>query len=104
MQIEDYSYNGKVCIMSHSKLKKPGFSIYLNKWNPSAKKYINICSICGSQGYSPVILAEDFYNREPNIYTENRAIYKELTRTLKPLPLDSMGRCEICAKIQEQTT
>ena len=88
--------------MSHSKLNEPDFSIYLNKWNPSAKKYINTCNICGSQGYSPVILAEDFCDREPNVYQENRAIYKELTRTLKPLPLDSLGRCEICTNMQEK--
>ena len=89
--------------MSHSKFNKRGFSLYLNKWNPSAKKYINVCAICESQGYSPVILEADFYNGNPNIYTENRAIYEELTRTLKPLLLDDVGRCEVCVKIQAQT-
>ena len=88
--------------MSHSKLNKRGVSLYLNKWNRSAKKYINICCICGSQGYSPVILEENFYNRDPHTYLVNRAIYQELTKALKPLPLDDLGRCEVCAKIQTQ--
>ena len=86
--------------MSHSKLNKRGFSLYLSKWNRSAKKYINICCICGSQGYSPVILETDFYNRDPDTYTEKRAIYEELKKILQPLPLDDLGRCEVCAKIQ----
>lgn len=89
--------------MSHSKLKKRGFSLYLNKWNPSAKRYVNVCKICGSQGYSLVILEADFYDKRPNVYSEKRAIYEELIRALKPLPLDDLGRCEVCAKIQEPT-
>ena len=89
--------------MSHSKLKKRGFSLYLDKWNPSAKKFVNVCNICGSQGYSPVILEADFYDKRPNVYSEKKAIYEELTRTLKPLPLDDLDRCEFCAKIQKPT-
>lgn len=88
--------------MSHSKFNKRGFSLYLEKWNRSAKKFINICGICGSQGYSPVILETDFYDRDPSTYTEERVIYQELTKTLKPLPLDGLGRCEACAKIQDK--
>lgn len=89
--------------MSHSKLKKRGYSLYLDRWNRSAKKYVNVCNICGSQGYSPVILEADFYDKRPNVYSEKRAIYEELTRTLKLLLLDVWGRCEICSKIQEAT-
>lgn len=87
--------------MSHSKFYKRGFSLYLDVWNRSAKRFINICCICGKQGYSPAILEVDFYNRDPNIYSEKRAIYEELTKTLKPLQLDELGRCEICALIQK---
>ena len=87
--------------MSHSKQTKRGFSLYIDKLNPSAKKYINTCSICGSQGYSPVILAEDFYDKRPNLFSANKAIYEELTKILKPLPLDDLGRCSICEKIQK---
>ena len=85
--------------MSHSKNTKRGFSLYLEKWNPSAKKYINVCSICGCKGYSPVILEVDFYDKNPIVFSENRATYEELTKTLKPLKLDDLGRCEACAKV-----
>ena len=60
--------------MSHSKQTKRGFSLYLNNWNPSAKKYINTCCICGSQGFSPVILDQDFYDKNLSVYSEKRAI------------------------------
>lgn len=29
-------------------------------------------------------------------------IYKELRKTLKALSLDNLGRCEVCAKIEEK--
>lgn len=80
--------------MSHSKMTKRGRSLYLDSWNPSAKKYINECKICGQKGYSPFIDDEDFL-RTP----KNRAIYSELKQTLKPLPLDGLGRCPHCAKL-----
>ncbi len=88
--------------MSHSKLNKRGSSLYLDKWNPSSKKYINVCNICGCQGYSPVILDANFYNKAPNVHSEKRAIYNELTKILNPLALDELGRCEVCAKIQDE--
>ena len=46
--------------MSHSKHTKRGYSLYIENWNRSAKKYINICCICGHKGYSPVIEQDDF--------------------------------------------
>ena len=46
--------------MSHSKVTKRGYSLYVEKWNPSAKKYINICAVCGHKGYSPVIERDEF--------------------------------------------
>lgn len=39
--------------MSHSKYTKRGYSLYIENWNRSAKKYINICGIWGHKGYSP---------------------------------------------------
>ena len=78
--------------MSHSKHTKRDYSIYIEKWNKSAKKYINTCSLCGSRGYSPVIEAEDF---------ADRVTYRELTKTMKRLPLDELGRCSDCARIQD---
>ena len=41
--------------MSHSKYTKRGKSLYIEKWNPSAKRFINTCVICGAQGYNPSI-------------------------------------------------
>ncbi|MDE7229294.1 MAG: hypothetical protein K2N56_02330 [Oscillospiraceae bacterium] len=34
---------------------------------------------------------------------ENKAIFGELTKTLNKLELDELGRCKICAKIQDKT-
>lgn len=82
--------------MSHSKHTKRGYSLYIEKWNGSAKKYINTCMICGQKGYSPVIEHKDFCNS-----LENKAIYKELTKTLSEMRLDELGRCEACARVQD---
>ncbi len=85
--------------MSHSKMTKRGHSLYIERWNPSAQKYINTCSLCGRQGYSPAIEDEDFIKPLRQIGDLERvAIYNELTKILKPLPLDSYGRCRECAK------
>lgn len=78
--------------MSHSKHTKRDYSIYIEKWNKSAKKYINTCAICGCKGYSPVIEYDDF---------DDEVIYKELTKTLKRMALDEFGRCEDCARVQD---
>ena len=83
--------------MSHSKLTKRNFSLYIEKWNPSAKKYINVCRVCGSKGYSPVIEQEGFCGSR-----KNTAIHRELTRTLRVLALDHLGRCEDCARVMER--
>lgn len=77
--------------MSHSKHTKRGYSIYLEKWDPSAKKYINTCATCGSRGYSPVI--------EENL--KDTVIYRELVKTLPKMELDMMGRCSDCARVQD---
>ena len=82
--------------MTHSKFQKRGRSLYLI-WNPRAKKFINVCKICGYRGYSPAIEAEDFCN-DP----ANRAIRASLMETLQCLPLDGFGRCEMCARAQDE--
>lgn len=80
--------------MSHSKFRKNGKSLYIDNWNPSAKKYINTCCLCGREGYSPSILETDFINS-----LEREAIYKELTRKFSSaLEIDSFGRCDECAE------
>ena len=83
--------------MSHSKLIKRGYSLYIEKWDASAKKYINTCAICGHKGYSPVIEQAEFQER-----FGNWVIYKELTKTLCRMQLDSLGRCEDCAWVQDK--
>ena len=91
--------------MSHSKYNKRGHSLYLDHWNPNAKKYINECSVCGYKGYSPAIEEPDFLSereKEPSVFSLNKAIYKELTNTFSMLELDEYGRCETCAKIQDK--
>ena len=44
--------------MSHSKYNKRGHSLYLDNWNPNAKKYINECKMCGYKGYGYAAVVE----------------------------------------------
>ena len=83
--------------MSHSKLTKRNFSLYIEKWNPSAKKYINVCRVCGQKGYSPVIEREGFHDDR-----RNTAIHNGLTKTLRVMALDHLGRCEDCARVMDR--
>ena len=78
--------------MSHRKHTKRDYSIYIEKWDKSAKKYINTCAICGHKGYSPVVEKEDFCE----------VIFKELSKTLLKLELDEYGRCTYCARVQDK--
>ncbi len=84
--------------MSHSKMTKRGSSLYVEKWNPKAKKYINICSLCGDSGYSPTIDCDGFCDS-----FENRAIQCELKKVFsKALALDEYGRCSDCVSRQNK--
>ena len=87
--------------MSHSKhhQRKKGFSLHIDKWVPSAKKYINTCYLCGSKGYNPVILGDEF---DRHGFGQNRSIRDSLLKTHNPLFVDGLNRCEICAKIQDK--
>lgn len=80
--------------MSHSKMTRRGKSHYLNSWNPRAKRFIVSCTLCGHVGFRPEILDPDFASS-----TERRVIRSELEAVLKPLQLDSVGRCETCASV-----
>ena len=82
--------------MSHSKITKRGYSFYLEQWFPGGKKYINVCKLCGQRGYSPVIEQAGFCD-DPH----HRAVYTELVKTLRRLPLDEAGRCEMCANAMD---
>ena len=93
----------KGVFMSHSKYNKRGRSLYLDNWNPNAKKYINECKICGYKGYSPVIEQPDFLSgNDPFAFAVNKAIYEELSKTFSVLELDAFGRCKDCARIQDE--
>ena len=77
-------------------MTKRGYSLYVERWNPDAKRFINTCKLCGARGYSPSIEEEGFLEE-----ATHRAIYAELTKTLSPLALDELGRCETCARVQD---
>ena len=79
--------------MSHSKLNKKGNSLYIRKFNPESKKYINTCIICGSKGYNPSIDCDGFSD-DPI----RRVVRDELKKTFQMLALDEFGRCEFCVK------
>lgn len=88
--------------MSCDKTKR-GKSLYINKWNQSAKNYINTCSLCGAQGYNPSIEDKGFVNPSNNTKDfEHSAMYNELKKVYKPLSLDNLGRCEVCARIMDK--
>lgn len=86
--------------MSHDKFIKRGKSLYIDNWNPSAKKFINTCSVCGAQGYAPGIDEDGFvFNNAGKTHNfEHKAIHEELKRIFKPLAVDSLGRCSDCAR------
>lgn len=82
--------------MSHSKHTKRGYSLYIEKWDGAAKKYINTCILCGYQGYDPMIEDKEFCKN-----ARNKVIYKELKKILTVMRLDEFGRCEKCAMMQD---
>ena len=85
--------------MSHSKITKRGRSLYVDKWNPAAKRFINTCKLCGAQGYAPTIEEDGFVlGGGGTIDGEHRAIRAELKKTFKSLELDAIGRCSHCAE------
>lgn len=89
--------------MSHSKKTKRGYSLYVENWNPAAKKFINTCALCGKQGYRPSIDAEGFADeKNGRVNFEHSAIRAELMSVFEPLPLDEFGRCETCKKTMDK--
>jgi hypothetical protein len=80
--------------MSHSKMTRRGKSHYLESWNPSAKRFIVSCSLCGHAGFKPEVLEPSF-----SLTTKGRETRRELEAVLKPLSIDAAGRCETCAHV-----
>ncbi len=87
--------------MSHGKMVKRGESRYVENWNPKAKRFVNTCALCGAQGYSPAIDEEGFVCDASGKVTDpqHRFIRESLQEIFKPLPLDDLCRCPVCAKI-----
>jgi len=88
--------------MSHSKYNKRGKSLYLDNWNPNAKKYINECSVCGHKGYSPAIEQHDFLsdtNKDPFTFYN---IAKNLVKKYKNVIFIYIGDGPCKVKIQNQ--
>ena len=89
--------------MSHSKKTKRGSSLYVESWNPSAKRFITECVLCGKRGYDPSIEDEGFVRPSEGVYDgEHAAIRAELMKILPPLELDELGRCEVCRRLTEK--
>ena len=88
--------------MAHSKMTKRGYSHYVESWNPKAKRFISTCALCGDVGFNPSILEEGFVTENGKTNYEHHAIRCELTRILKPLPTDELGRCEVCRRHSEK--
>ena len=93
--------------MSHSKMTKRGRSRYVESSNPDAKRFINICALCGKQGYRPSI-ADAGFDGDSSVLRHrdfvHSAIYAELSRMMEPLALDRLGRCEHCAALMDRKT
>lgn len=87
--------------MSHSKKTKRGRSLYLDQWNPAARRFVVSCALCGREGYSPSIEKEGFEKEGDARNFEHRAAAAELMRVYPPLSLDALGRCEVCARAME---
>ena len=83
---------------------KRGKSVYIERLNPSAKRFLNTCVLCQSVGYDPAILDEGFVHPSVNKTDyEHSAIFAALTEAYKPLKLDECGRCEECRRAMERS-
>jgi hypothetical protein len=90
--------------------KKRGQAFYAEIVNPSAKKYLVQCSLCGRVGLRPEATGADYdeikddktveYHLKLEKQSQQIAI-RSLRRIYEPLPLDKFGHCEICAKASE---
>jgi hypothetical protein len=93
--------------------KKRGQAFYAEIVNPSAKKHLVQCSLCGRVGLKPdasgvdydTIKDEKTIKRHQKLETLSQKIaIRSLQRVYEPLPLDKFGHCEICAKASESSS
>jgi len=80
--------------MSHSKMTRRGKSHYLESWNPSAKRFIVKCGLCGQVGFKPEVLEPSF-----SLTEKGRVTRRELEAVLKPLAVNAAGMCESCVSV-----
>jgi len=78
--------------------------------NPSAKKAIRRCCLCGRVGFASSILEDDY-----DVIKDQKTVdrHQKLTKLIQkidknalqakyePLSLDRFGRCEVCAGIAD---
>jgi hypothetical protein len=90
--------------------KKRGQAFYAEIVNPSAKKYLVQCNLCGRVGLKPEATGADSDEikddktgkRHLKLKKQSQQIaIRSLRRVYESLPLDKFGRCEICAKASE---
>jgi hypothetical protein len=90
--------------------KKRGQSFYGEVLNPSAKKHLVQCSLCGRVGLKPDVSRGDYdaikdektvkRHQKLDSLTQKIAVDR-LQRVYEPLLLDKFGHCEICAAASE---
>lgn len=78
--------------MSYSKKRPQGRSLYLENWNPDARKYIVSCAGCGERGYCRTVEKSDFLATR-----KGRVIRDELSRLISVLELSDSGLCQDCS-------
>ena len=83
--------------MSHSKMTKRVRSQSAESWIKNAKSFIVSYFLCGATGYRSSI-NEDGFDGD----SVRRAIRDALHKAYSPITLDEIGRCESCAKIQDE--
>jgi hypothetical protein len=64
---------------------------YLRQY-PRLRKWVNQCVVCQAVGYRPDLPA-DLFTSDGN----RTAAADNLRRYFRPLPVDELGRCEMCA-------
>jgi hypothetical protein len=91
--------------------KKRGESFWAVVVDPSCKKFLNKCALCGRIGLKPDALDVDYsamehqktIKRHQKSATFNRELaVKNLQRRYEPLSLDEFGRCQVCAQVAEK--
>jgi len=65
---------------------------YLQQY-PRLSRWINVCARCGTKGYKPEL--------PENIYPYFNVAADNLRELFKPLIINELGLCEVCARATE---